>query len=221
MERSQRRRNVDNQLVLNAARDAELTPSYVVLAGLAGVLAAVSFLADSVPILIGAMIVAPIYPPLMLVILAFAGGQGNLAWRGLGRAILGLVVATLCATGTSWLIHVTGILSADKESMLAVPLLEERVRPGWYSAIAALAAGIAGTLGYLKQKTDTLIGTVASVALVPAASAGGIAAAVGDPTRALGALVLLGLNVALILATGLLVVVAVRPGPEPDDVTGR
>jgi hypothetical protein len=93
----------------------------------------------------------------------------------------------------------------------ARPLLEERVRTRWYSLLAAVAAGIAGTIAIVKRKQDTLIGIVASVALVPAAAAGGITLYAGDPGRAIGGALLLFVNVFVIISRGLLVLLVIRP----------
>lgn len=183
-----------------------MSPSYLVFMAIAGVLAAVALLTDSIPVLIGAMIVAPAYPPLALVSLALAAGQPRVALRGLGCAASGIVLAVACAIATTWFLNVTEILP-DTSNLVHKSLIEERVRPGWYSAVAAAAAGIAGMIGTIKNKTDTLIGTVASLALVPAGGAAGIALISGDPIRAFGGLVLLLINVGLIIAMGLLVVV--------------
>ncbi len=65
-------------------------------------------------------------------------------------------------------------------------MLEERVRPGWWSLAAALAGGVVGVVALTQKKTDTLIGTVAALALVPAGAAAGIAALATDVDRTLG-----------------------------------
>jgi uncharacterized hydrophobic protein (TIGR00271 family) len=174
----------------------------------AGVLAAVGLLTNSVPVLIGAMVVAPAFAPLMAFSFGLVGGQVRLGLRGLGTAVLGLAVAVGFATLTTWLLNVSGILTAD-QNLLQRPLLEERVRPGWYSVVVAAAAGIAGVIAVMQRKKDTLVGIVSSVALVPAGGAAGIALLSGDSTRAFGGLVLLAINVGLIVAMAILVLLVV------------
>ena len=95
------------------------------------------------------------------------------------------------------------------------PLVEERVRVGWYSAFAAVAAGIAAATATAKDKVDSLIGTVASVALVPAVGAAGIAVISGAWMRALGGVTLLLVNVLLIVGMGL-IALALWPDPKHD-----
>ncbi len=198
-----RSRRIDEDLVDSVAQQATLTRSYLVFMALAGVLAAVALLANSVPILIGSMIIAPALPPLALVAFALAAAQPRLALRGLAIGLLGLAVATAAAVATTWLMNLTNVIPPGT-NLLDKPLLEERVRPGWYSLAAAVAAGIVGTAALARKKTDTLVGTVAALALVPAGAAAGMALLSDDPTRTLGGLLLLGMNVGLIIAMGII-----------------
>lgn len=218
-----RHQNISNELIFKVSQQAQLSKDFLVLMALSGVLAAVAFASSSIPVLLGAMIVAPVMSPLALFIFAFCGGQPKLAWRGLGTALTGLVIATLTAMATAYAIVAFGVAGEASTIFIGEPLFEERVRPGWYSLMAGGAAGIAGTLAFARGKTDTLIGTVASLALVPAAAAGGIALIEGDAIRALGGLVLLMMNLGLILATGMWVVIVARPGlgDAPAEPPGR
>jgi uncharacterized hydrophobic protein (TIGR00271 family) len=200
------RRNIREEKILEVAEKAALDGSYIFFMAVAGILASVALLAHSVPVLIGAMIVAPAFPPLAMVSFCVVAGQWKLALRALGTALLGLGVAMGFAVLTTWVLAQAGILDV-KGSLFNNPLLEERVRPGWYSVTAAFAAGTAGTLATLKDKLDTLVGTVAALALVPAGGAAGIAFLSDDPLRMLGGLVLLAINMGLIIASGILVLV--------------
>ena len=202
---------VSAPMLQHVAAQAEFSVSYVVLMATAGVLAAVALLTNSVPILVGAMVVAPAFGPLALIAFALVGRQPPLALSGVWVAGIGLLVATGGAMLTTWLMNVTHVLPPEA-NLLNKPLLEERVHPGWYSVTAALAGGVAGTIALPKQKTDTQVGVVAALALVPAAAAGGIALLSRDPVRSLGGLGLLGINVGLIVVTGVVTLLVMRPG---------
>ena len=200
-----RRQNVSNELILELGNKGRFTPAFAVLMAVSGILTAVAFLTNSVPVLIGAMVIAPALPPLALVVFAVAGGQPKMALRGAGTILIGICIAVLGAVAITLLLKVTAVLSVGSAEIYR-PLLEERVRPGWYSAIVALAAGTAGVLGTTKRRTDVMIGTVAAVALVPAGCACGISLVAGDTARAGGALVLLVINLLLIAAAGFLTI---------------
>ena len=193
---------------------AALTPRYLIYMTLAGVLAGVGLLSNSVPILVGSMIIAPALPPVALVAFGVFHGRPSLAARGAGVAALGLGAAAVAAVLTAMLMRVTDVIPPGTE-LLAKPMLEERVRPGWWSLAAALAGGVVGVVALTEKKTDTLIGTVAALALVPAGAAAGIAAPAADPDRALGGLLLLGMNFAMIIAMGILVLAILRREVAP------
>ena len=138
------------------------------------------------------------------------GAQPRLALRGLVTALIGLMVAAAFAMLTTWVMNITNVLPPEA-NLLNKNLLEERVRPGWYSVVTALAAGVTGTIAITKNKTDTLVGTVAALALVPSAAAAGMAFRSRNPSRGFGGLVLLGINVGLIIVTGLVTLLLIRP----------
>lgn len=186
-----------------------LSPSFLLFMGSSGVLASVAMLSDSVPVLIGAMIVAPMMPPLALVPFALVARRHREAARGLGIALAGLTLAFVTAWVTTAVMDSLGVIGSDVV-LLDKPLLEERLHPGWWSMAAAIAAGVTGIVAQAQEKTDTIIGTVASLALVPAVGATSIALYVGELAPALGGLLLLGMNVGLIIGMGAAVVLVSR-----------
>ena len=201
---------VSERTIAKVSQQAQLTSSYLVFMATAGVLAAVALLTDSIPILIGSMVIAPALPPLGLVSLAIVANKPKLIVKGLKTALLGFTLSMLFAMLTAWILNVTQVIPAET-NLLNKQLLEERVNPGWYSVIAAIAAGVSGAIALVKQKTDTLVGVVAAVALVPAIAAAGIAFLSQDPIRGFGGLFLLAINVAFIIISGILTIVILRP----------
>lgn len=200
----------DNDEALEYVVDqAALSPRYLLYMSLAGVLAGAGLLSNSVPILVGSMIIAPALAPVALVAFGVFHRRMSLVARGAGVAALGLGLAAVAAILVAVLMRVTDVIPPGTE-LLAKPMLEERVRPGWWSLVAALAGGVVGTLALTEKKTDTLIGTVAALALVPAGAAAGIAALAGDVDRTLGGLLLLGMNFAMIVAMGIVVLAALH-----------
>ena len=201
---------VNDRTLDKVSRQAKLTTSYLVFMATSGVLAAVALLTNSIPILIGSMVIAPALPPLGLVSLAIVAKQPKLALKGLTTAFLGFLIAMVCAMLTTWILNVTHVIPAET-NLISKELLEERVKPGWYSVIAAAAAGISGAVALVKQKTDTLVGVVAALALVPAIAAAGIAFLSKDPAMGFGGLFLLAINVGFIIVSGILTVIMLQP----------
>ena len=201
---------VSPRTIAKVIKQARLTSTYLVFMATSGVLAAVALLTNSIPILIGSMVIAPALPPLGLVSLAIVVKKPKLAARGLTTALLGLLTAMVFAMLITWILNVTRVIPAET-NLLDKELLYERVKPGWYSVIAAIAAGMSGAIALIKQKTDTLVGVVAALALVPAIAAAGIAFLSKNPTMGFGGLLLLGINVGFIVISGVVTVVIMRP----------
>ena len=207
---SSRKPLVSDRTIRKVSEQARLTSSYLVFMATAGVLAAVALLTNSIPILIGSMVIAPALPPLGLVSLAIVVRKPKLAIKGLTTALLGFLIAMIFAMLTTWILNVTHVIPTET-NLLGKELLDERVKPGWYSVIAAMAAGVAGSVALIKQKTDTLVGVVAALALVPAIAAAGIAFLSKNPIMGFGGLFLLCINVGFIIVTGVLTIVIMRP----------
>lgn len=202
---------ISDEQLRSVAEQAQPTMTYAVLMAMSGVLAAVALLTDSVPILVGSMVIAPALSPLGLVAFALVRGNVRLALQGLGVSALGLVLAIIFAMLTTYTLTVTQVLP-DELVLRERPLLQERLNPGWYSVVAAVAAGVAGTLAMTKDRTDTLVGTVAALALVPAAGATAIAFLSGFRAQAIGGLTLLGINAGLVVVMGIVTLLIARPG---------
>ncbi len=201
---------VSNRTIEKVSKQARLTASYLVFMATAGVLAAVALLTNSIPILIGSMVIAPALPPLGLVSLAIVVRKPKLAIRALTTAFLGFLIAMVFAMLTTWVLNITHVIPAET-NLLGKELLDERVKPGWYSVIAAMAAGVAGSIALIKQKTDTLVGVVAALALVPAIAAAGIAFLSKNPVMGFGGLLLLSINVGFIIISSILTIIIMRP----------
>ena len=196
---------IPGETIDDVASQSQLSVPFLLYMASSGVLASVALLSNSVPILIGSMIVAPLMPPLALVAFALVAGRRSQAARGLGAALAGLALAFVAAYVTTALMDAVGVVDSEAV-LLSKPLLQERLRPGWWSMAAAVAAGAAGAIAQAHNKTDTLVGTVAALALVPAVGASAIAVYVGAAAPALGGLLLLTINVGLIIAMGVTVV---------------
>lgn len=205
------------ETVQYVAELSEFNASYIVLMATAGVLSAIALLTNSVPVLIGSMVIAPALPPLALISFSVVNRQPRLALEGTMSAILGLSISMAAALVITWLLNATDVLP-EETSLLDRALLQERVSPGWYSVVTAIAAGVAGMVALTEHKTDTLVGVVAALALVPAAVAGAIAFLSHDPTRGWGGITLLAINITLIVASGVVTLLLLHAGMQKNIV---
>lgn len=201
---------VSPETVERVAELSELTPSYMLLMVTAGILSAVAMLTNSVPVLIGSMVIAPALSPLALISFAIVNRDFKQVIKGAISSGVGLGLAITAALIITWILNVTHAIPPET-SLIEKTLLEERVTPGLYSVITAIAAGIAGIIALTERKTDTLVGVVAALALVPAGAAAAIACLSEDPHRAWGGLALLGINIVLIVVSSVATLLLLRP----------
>lgn len=207
---------VERETVQRLIELSTFNGAYITLMATAGVLSAIALLTNSVPVLIGSMIIAPALPPLALISVGIVNRDAKLAIEGSISATLGLCIAMAAAVSITALLNITQVLP-DEASLLDRDLLQERVSPGFYSVVTAMAAGIAGMIALTEQKTDTLVGVVAALALVPAAVAGAIAFLSEDPIRGWGGLALLSVNVILIVVSGVITLLFTQKKKHTDD----
>ena len=75
--------------------------------------------------------------------------------------------------------------------------------------IVAFAAGVAGMLA-LETRASSAVGVAISVTTIPASAYLGVAAGLGEASKALGALLVLGVNVTMLLVGGCMTLLAQR-----------
>lgn len=170
---------------------------------LSSILSCVALVAGSVPVLIGAMILAPAFDPLIAIAFALL----NRNWELLRQALL----SSLAMFGTSFvvcLITVWALSVTDAVPLVLVaagePMIAERLTVGYHSVVIALAAGAGGALASASDRQSNLVGVVVALALVPALAAAAIAFESGI-LPGWGGLALFAMNVAGIVIAGVLV----------------
>lgn len=179
----------------NIEQNASLDIAYVVMNGLAAVVASYSLLADSTAGVIGAMIIATLLGPIMGIALALVDGNNRLLRTALLAEVIGvgLVLSVSILVGR---IH--------SESPLTAEILA-RTRPNVLDLMIALAGGAAGAFATVSPKVSAgLVGVAVSTALVPPLATSGICLAHGNAGLAWGGFLLFLTNlVAIQLASSL------------------
>ena len=170
--------------------------SFYVLLGLSGLIATLGLLANSVAIIIGAMIIAPLIGPITAI--AYSSTVANR--RLLKRSFLTLstgVLFTVCISAIAVLL--IGLKSVTPEILA-------RTNPNLLDLVIALAAGAAGAFANTRKRiADALPGVAIAVALVPPLSVVGIGIAWGETSLAIGALLLFITNLTGIIFSGVII----------------
>ncbi len=162
---------------------------YVLLLG-AIALAACAIFTDSLAVLIGSMIVAPLAYPILALGLGLVAGNPRLIGRGLALLLLSIGIG-LAIAGCATLMFGDGrvvphYIMFNSDRAIAV--------------VVALVSGAIAAYGLIRPKVSSAItGVAIAVSLVPPLVATGINFAAGDIATEQGALVIFLLNVGGVL----------------------
>jgi uncharacterized hydrophobic protein (TIGR00271 family) len=191
-----------------AGRTARLTPRYVMLMALAGLIAAVGIMENSTVPIVGAMAVSPDLLPLVSIAYGIATRRARIALLAVGTLGVGLAIATALAAATAFVANVFDLTTETGPSPLfLVGFVSE---PSALGALVAFAAGIAGMVSFQAQQGAAAVGVAISITTIPAAAAIGVNAVDGAWVDVTGALVVLGVNLSCVVAGGALTVLLQR-----------
>lgn len=183
------------ELLDEISRGARLNPTYFALVFVSAIVAGLGMIANNVAAIIGAMVIAPLLGPVLASILGVSLGDRKLIAKAALASASGIALAI--ATGA-----VMGLLLHPD---LGQPELARRGAVGFEDMALALAAGIAAALSITAGVSAALVGVMVAVALLPPAAAIGIFAGNGDLPLALGAALLLAVNLSALFLSGQIV----------------
>lgn len=156
----------DFKELYQALRDnAKLSSTFVIFTILSTLLATLGLYANSAPVIIGAMILAPLMAPIISLAMAFARQDASLLQSSGKTLLTGLLVATGVAMCLSWLLPLS----------VQTPEIAARLRPTLLDLGIAFISGIAGAYSYARtEAAKSLAGVAIAVALVPPLAVTGI-----------------------------------------------
>jgi uncharacterized hydrophobic protein (TIGR00341 family) len=159
---------------------------------LSTVVGAVGLRHNSVAIIIGAMVIAPLLGPNMALALGTALGDLTLLRRAILTAMAGIGTAMALSVIIGVLMRVDPALSE----------MASRTRVGLGDIVVALASGSAGALAFTTGVSATLIGVMVAVALLPPLVTSGLLLGGGHPALATGAFSLFLVNLICVNLAG-------------------
>ncbi|MEQ9673141.1 MAG: TIGR00341 family protein [Roseovarius indicus] len=172
----------------NVWKQAQTDRNYLVFVVLSTVVAAFGMIADNVAVVVGAMVIAPLLGPNLALAVGVALGDGKL----MGRAITTNAAGIAVALGLSLLIGAVWPVDAASKELMS------RTQVGFDGMAIALASGAAAALSLVTGLSSALVGVMVAVALLPPTAAIGLFLGAGLPEFALGAALLLCVNVACV-----------------------
>ena len=142
--------------------------NFLLLVFLSTVVASVGLAQDSVAVLVGAMVIAPLLGPNV----AFSFGAA------IGDRGLMLTASRVAASGVAFAIVIAALLALLIQPNIASHELLARTTLGYDGIALALASGAAAALSVTTGLSSTLVGVMVAVALLPPAATLGITFAV-------------------------------------------
>jgi len=172
------------QLYDGVEKNARLDLNFIVLVFLSTVVAAIGLIEDNVAVVIGAMVIAPLLGPNLAFGLGTALGDIALMRKSVLTTSVGLILAIALSVGIGmiWPFNI------------ASPEIASRTVVGLDSVALALASGAAAALSLTTGLSSVLVGVMVAVALLPPAVTLGLMLGHGHFDLAVGAGLLLAIN---------------------------
>ncbi len=173
--------------------NSRVSSSYMVLMALSTIIATFGLFGNSSPVIIGAMILAPLMSPIISLSMGVLRQENTLIRESLKTIAYGIGIGYLFAVLITWF---TPLDSTNSE-------IVARIRPNLLDLGVAAASGVAGAYAHAKKEiAKTLAGVAIAVALVPPLAVSGIGLGWGNWSVFWGALLLLGTNLSGMVLAG-------------------
>jgi len=195
------------EVVGQARANSRPLARYLALINVAGVIAALGVITSSSILIVGAMAVSPDLLPICATSVGIVHRQYGLARRAFGTLVLGLGLVVLTAAIVGAVLKVGGFLPDGFE--VEESSLNTLAKTDYSTVLVALAAGVAGMLSF-ETRASTAVGVAISVTTIPASAYLGVALGAGGIEHALGAAIVLAINVSLLILSGSLTLLLQR-----------
>jgi len=190
-----------------AKANSRLLARYLALINVAAVIAACGVITSSSILIVGAMAVSPDLLPICATSVGLVRGRLDLARRAFFTLTMGLGLVVVTAMVLSALLKWFGFLPDGFK--VEQSSLSTLAKTDYTTVLVALAAGIAGMLSF-ETRAGTAVGVAISVTTIPASAYLGVALGGGGIEHALGAAVVLAINVSLLIVSATLTLAVQR-----------
>lgn len=173
------------ELYQQIAAGAKSDSNFVYMVLMSTIVTAIGLLEDNVAVVIGGMVIAPLLGPNVALAFATTLGEGKLLWSALKSNISG----TSIALALSFSIALIWPLNFDSHELMA------RTDVGMDGVVLAFVSGAAAVLSLTSGLSSALVGVMVAVAILPPTATVGLMLGAGQFQHALGAALLLAVNI--------------------------
>ncbi|MCJ7765282.1 MAG: TIGR00341 family protein [Thiovulaceae bacterium] len=153
------------ELFVTLRQSASVSSVFIMLMVLSALLATTGLFQNSVPVIIGAMILAPLMSPIVSFAMGVVRGEKEILIESLKTLLIGIVTALLFSCLFTYFVPLD--LLTDE--------MKSRLNPNLLDLMVAIVAGVAGAYAHAKSEiAKSLAGVAIAVALIPPLSVTGI-----------------------------------------------
>ena len=174
---------------------------YLALMAVAAVIAALGVITDNPILIVGAMAVSPDLLPISAACVGIVAGRFPLASRAVGTLLLGIALTWAVSAALAWSLQALDILSSSFQ--VREEGLHGLAHTDYSTVLVALAAGVAAMLSF-ETRAAAAVGVAISVTTIPASALFGVSIGLGEVSESWGAAGVLGVNVTLLLVSGVI-----------------
>ncbi|MEN6375363.1 MAG: TIGR00341 family protein [Smithella sp.] len=186
------------EIIKDIYGEVDVTLGYLLILTLANLIALCGLLINSVPVIIGAMLISPLMGPFLSFGFSFITGDSFLWTKSSRKIIVGVLLTIFVAALASYISPLNEV----------TPEIAARTKPNVVDLLIAFLAGITGASAICTKKNYLTIvpGVAIATAVIPPLSVTGFGLGNGDFTIAAGAFFLFFTNfVAIVLSACLIV----------------
>ncbi|MFC4990389.1 TIGR00341 family protein [Saliphagus infecundisoli] len=197
-------------------------PIFGAMSAISAVVATAGVLLDSLAVLVGAMVIAPLLGPAMGVSVATVLDDRSLFARGVRLQLIGLTVGFASALAFAGLARTSTVVSSAVSLEASLRLGSHTLPPSLLVTVA-VCGGVAGGLAMATSGMTDLIGVMIAAAIMPPIGVAGVGLAWYVPPVVTGSLVVVVLNILAINlgALGTLWALGYHPHDRARIVTAR
>ncbi len=170
---------------------------YLVMMAIAGIIAALGVTESNSVLIVGAMAVSPDLQPVCALSVGIVGRRWRLVETAASTLAAGLILSAVTAGMLTFLLVELGLLDADFV-VTTSSISGLAAETDYATVIVALAAGVVAMIAF-ETRASAAVGVAISVTTIPASAYLGVALGTGEAPHALGALLVLTVNVALLI----------------------
>lgn len=163
------------------AKNSNANRSTLLVMAISGVLATIGIATNALHIVVGGMLIAPGFQPIVRIALGIVGKSG--AWRrGLAHTIQGYLALAAGAAGTALFLQAIGKSPTGSEAsyLPAGVLISYWTTISVTSVVVTFVAGVAGALLIATNRAILTAGVMVALALVPGAAIAALAIVSGE-----------------------------------------